>query len=109
MTEQAKTPSEHPEVNTLYDAQRLIIERQMQVQENNLTAYIKAAVEIISARGESLEDYALIEVRNPMEITDDHRAVITSQWRLIHVGKLRNVPTYVEDDEPAGNPPSSQP
>lgn len=81
--------------NTLGDASRLIAEKNMQVDENHLTQYIKTAMELVEARGESLEDYALIMVQNPMVLKEDNSSVmITSQWRLIHVDKLENAPVY---------------
>lgn len=83
---------------TLADASKLIAEKQMQIDENHITQYIKTAMEIVERKGESLEDYALIKVQNPMQLKDDKNSVvITSQWRLIHVSKLENVPEYDND------------
>lgn len=83
---------------TLADASKLIAEKQMQIDENHITQYIKTAMEIVERKGESLEDYALIKIQNPMQLKDDKNSVvITSQWRLIHVSKLENVPEYDND------------
>ena len=79
---------------TLGDASRLIAEKSMQVDENHITQYIKTAMEWVERKGESLEDYALIKVNNPMQLKEDNKVVVSSQWRLLHVDKLENVPEY---------------
>lgn len=81
------------EYKTLSDISKLITEKQLNVDENHITQYIKTAVELVEAKGESLEDYALIKVQNPMKLKENS-IKITSQWRLVHISKLENVPLY---------------
>jgi hypothetical protein len=82
------------EVKSLADAQKLIAEKNMQIDDNHITQYIMSAIDFVEKRGESLDDYALIKVQNPMQLKHENTVQITSQWRIVHKDMLENVPVY---------------
>lgn len=83
-------------MNSLADAAKLIAKKQIKIDDNHITQYIESAIEFVEHRGESLNDYALIKVQNPMRLKHENKVTITSQWRIVHKEMLENLPVYDE-------------
>lgn len=76
---------------TLGSIQRTIAQKQVQIIDSSLAQYIKSAIQLLETQGKDIDDYALIAVNNPMELIENGLRV-TSQWRIVHIDKLQNIP-----------------
>lgn len=74
-----------------------IIKQHIQVMDSSLTQYIKSAVGLLQHQGKDITDYALVVVNNPMTLKDNNRVTISSQWRVVPISELENLPTYLEE------------
>jgi hypothetical protein len=82
---------------TLTDARDFLIKQRVQMVDSALAQYIQSACLYVEHKDEKLEDYALIQINNPMHLKDDHSVTITQQWRLIPISELENAPEYGDD------------
>jgi hypothetical protein len=73
---------------------REIAVKQVEQLDSGLAQYVESAIRLLEIQGKDITEYTLVKIDNPMQLKGDHSVRITSQWKIVKMSELGNLPIY---------------
>jgi len=85
-------------VKNLREVQEYIAKQNVRAIDSALSQFVKSAIDLLGFQGKNIEEYALVNVMQPMELTEDG-ARINSLWRIVRIDEVKFSPANDEIKE----------